>query len=288
MALINQINGNLLRELSGGSSARGSGSPSQLDGRGTGSTVDRSSVDYSSGLSSGAQIFGRSLSRMNMAVSTLQVPIRILEQLQDYGTELYRLAQLAANPVTTPEDRTALNSEFLGTLVRYQDNLDDARLEEENLLSANDLGDLLSEFGINLNAATTLVESFSRFGGADGRGGREQILLADGTMANPLSLSLEDETSAENARVAFKGLLDEIKRDLSVLRTVSGELFDAMRFSAEASRAFQEAGLRTLSERDLEKAATEIVRKIKDRTDDNQLAEHSDLDRSLAAELLGS
>lgn len=294
MPLINEISGALIKRLSGEAGGSSASSSSTIIGRGVSSSFDGGGVNVSAGLQGAATIFSNSYIRLSDAVSRFNLTEEKLQRLSALTEELYAVASEAADSQTSTETRADLESRFQELASEFERVVADASKDTkdvferaQDLLDVSDLRSVLSTAGVDASAATSLAESFAGVGGQDGNLGYERVTLSDTSQVNPLDQSVATLETALLAKEAIGLLREEVNTDSEGISVVLGELRAAASFALEGARAADELGRKTFDTLDAQKAADELVRRIKARTSDAALAAHSSLDTALARELLG-
>jgi hypothetical protein len=286
MALLNEINADLLLSLSPSASS----ASSSIGGRGSSTSFDATQVDFSSGLEVGARAFLRSSLRMQTAVDVFSESKERLEKLSSLSNELLELAKISTDTSTTAEQRAQLQTQFTRKISEFRRTLSDAETggeEGRDILSVEDLSDVLEESGIDASASSLLADTFSRIGGFDGELGFERTRLDNGNVVNPLLQSIASVSQAQTTASSLEELVSEVESDLAGITTVTEELDAARIFAIESYRAFLTDSGKVLTGENPERIANSLVERIRSNASDTRLAEHSDLDRELASELLG-
>lgn len=284
MALIHEISGSLLLRLA--ERAGGGASSGQGESAGSFSTADRGSI--AEGLSFGASSFQDSTIRLNEGLNVLRLSSATLTELSSVAEDLLQLAQKAAKTETTTEERTRLDAIFQAKILQFQKIMSGAESGTKDALDSSDLQEALVDSGIDFTRSSALASAFSGLGGGDGELGYEKVTLADERIVNPLMLDVETIDNADDAAEAFTSLRAMINAEQERLFTVTSELEDSIRFAFQARQSFLNKSGESLSNNNAEEIAKSIVAEIKRNTSDPALAAHSDLDRILAATLLGA
>lgn len=285
MALLNEINAELLLSLSPSASS----AASSIGGRGSSTNFDAAQVDFSAGLEQGARAFLKSSLRLQSAVDVFTESKERLETLSVLSSELLELSKLSASSSTTAEQRAQLQTQFTRKVSEFRRTVSDAQSggeEGQDTLSVADLTDVLKEAGVDPSTSSKLADTFSRIGGFDGELGFERTRLDNGNVVNPLLQSISTASLAQTAADSFEELVSEVEKDLAGITTVTEELDAARIFAIESYRAFISDSEKVLTGQNPERIANSIVERIRSNASDTRLAEHSDLDRELASELL--
>lgn len=305
MALINKIDGNLLRFLVKNNPSPAASSPSTLSGKGVGASFDAASTSLTGALNAGADAFSRSALRLNTLSSALEITNNNLTELLDITNQMLDLADAAAENEVTDQDRVDINSKFLTLVAEYRKVVDGASSDESDFLEKSDVAKVIEQAGIDLSSASKLGQSFAQTGGADGQLGTEPISSEDifftainaGVVTpttaiapsgyNPLSQNLSTQGGAIIAQNTLGKLREELEQDLEGVGTVLSEVKAALKFAVAGVTVFDEYSTRSLGANEADSVAREIAASIRSETSDNQLAAHSEIDLLLSAELLG-
>ena len=295
---------------SGSTSAPGSTSSisSSINGRGKSVAVAAAQVNVGNALSTAATSFRNSFIRMDDALQKFGKTQSYLQDLSDSLDELTTLAERSLDPEASDEERARLNSTFQKKITEYRALLrnstqfDTASEESTDFLSTTDLEQVLRDAGVDPSSATALAETFARLGNGDTDLGISPIISDDVTVGNddgttstaiastgsdPLTQDISTRAQAAIAVNTLAKLQDDVKTDLKNVSFVISELKGAQSFAlagyaASASIAGQ------LSQDDANKTAIKLVSLIRKNDNDISLAAHSDIDATLAKELLGS
>lgn len=301
MSFINKISGGVLVELAKSSGQKASSAKSSINGRGLGATSDRDNVDLASGLRIGAEAFARSYVRFNEAIGLVRTSKNLLSELEDITHDLLDLAEESAASDATQADRNSLNLRYQGLVRDARAVIELADGETYDAFSKSDISEVLKDAGVDLNAATALSLSLDRSGGADGILGVEyidveplaeavegEVALQDVSSRDPLNSDIKTRTTALLAVQSLSAYMAELENDLEAMSFVEREIQATINFSLASTSIFESSSSRIDSFPDAEKLAQDIVKRIRNATNDPSLAAHSDLDTILVQEILDS
>ncbi|MBP9837960.1 MAG: hypothetical protein KBC84_04530 [Proteobacteria bacterium] len=303
MSLINQINGSLLRTLSGSGSSSTSGN-SSINGNGVGASFGGDTVDVSAGLSVLASAFKSSALRLNTPFVIVSRVKSTLGEINDITDQLLELSEKAASSDTSLDERGNLNNRFQALVNKYNNLVDNTKIEVDgtsfDLLNKTNLKTLLADSGIELSTTKDLGQAFNTLA-SDGQLGYSDIASEDLYLVNgdgsvefasalsttdPLSQNLQTRAGATIAVTTLTQLKEDVSKDLKNISKIADELRLADNFAINANTAVIDLLNRADTGKSPEDIASLLVQKIKQISSDNKLAAHSDIDKNLALELL--
>ncbi len=297
MSLIDRIDGELLRGLSGSSSSQ---TRSSVAGRGLGASFEDDTVELASSLTTGETIFSKSYIRLSEAISQVSLSREMLSELKNIASELGSLATRAADAAASVTDRARLNSEFEKLLGAYRTKLDETSDDEVDALSKSDLREALLGAGISPERADKLSEAFTGLSGGDGQIGYTsvdpQLLTSNevnlqtlddavSSRTDPLRQDISTREGAIVAELAIGVLSRDLERDVEAVDTILEELSGASTFAFTSAVVFGSSGDKVANSRNADQLANTLVQEIRRLTRDHAVAAHSDLDKRLSSEL---
>jgi len=193
LALIDKINGDLIRYLS--SSGSSSGSSSSNPGSFSASSSSGGAVQLSQSLSTLSSVFENSYIRTSNAISALHSVEERLSELLSITDKLFTLAEKAADPGTSVEERGALNSKFQNTIADFNKIVADSSAEGTDLLDKNVIGEILKSAGVNTNSAQSIVQLFNKLAGADGVLAFKKIYVPGVTLTSSQTVTTTETTT---------------------------------------------------------------------------------------------
>ena len=298
MSLIDKIDGSLITRHSGQSSAKSS---SGISGKGTGASFDQAAVDLTSGLSSLATTFESSVLRLAQPLSSFQKAKKDLGALVDLADKMIELADRSASANTGSDERGGINSAFQQKVQEFQTIISRVSSEDSNYFSKSELRDKLKEAGIDTESGTKIAAYFRALA-PDGELGMSTIASEDAIVhtgsgvevANAISTTdplLQDLGTRGGAVIAantLRELKDDIEGDLKNTTGIVEELVGALNFGivgAQKSAGLADGAAVLLS---AEQVAQRLVNSIRSGLSDSSIGSHSDIDRTLANDLLNS
>lgn len=307
MALINQINADMIRRISGSSSSSKSSSISSgINGLGTSASVGTVNVNVPAAMQKMANSFRDSFLRMETAVTQIGKADGYLTNLSGTVSDLLDLARRSADSETTDEERVRLNSEFQAKVSEFRksisnaDEFDYSTGTTTDYLDVGDLRTLLEEAGVDTSSATDVAQLFARLGNGDTALGYSPILSEDATVVNddgsttsaiapagtdPLNQSISGRAEATIAVNTLQKLSTDVSNDLSNIKKIGTELAAGRDF-ALAGYASAATLASNASIVDANDAASRLVSLIRHNSTDSNLSAHSNIDSDLASALL--
>jgi len=183
MALITDITGKLLSELSGGgakSSSSATGS-STINGKGAGASFG-SAANLSGGLSALSTAFQESALRLNTPITVFEFARNTLTQLLSLTDDLIALSRRAAAEQTSDAERGSINTLFQNKVSAFRQILSAADRAGIDFRDKNELADVLKNAGVDTSAATALSEFFKELAPLDNELGYSRIRGSDATV----------------------------------------------------------------------------------------------------------
>ncbi len=299
MSLIDKINASLLIKLASGSSV--DTAASKINGKGANSSFGGDAVNLSESLKNIALAFKNSDARLISPIAVLGGTKQILSELKNINSQLIDLAQRASLEDTSDDERSSINLRFQELVQDYRQILDSSTVNDIDLRTKSDLGDLLKYAGIDLFSNSDLAKAFSELAPVDGEIGYSSIAKEDVVIvsqsgdievgrANGSSDPLEEDLqSRSGATIAYNTLLElqkDLENDQKNVGVMIKEIVGASNFSFVGNSASIELLDSNLNSSSPEELAKELVRQIKSQASDHRIAEHSDIDRFLAQDLL--
>ncbi len=298
MSLIDRIDSRIL--LQGGSASSASGGGSTVGGLGAGSSFDGGAVIVDS-LGKIGDAFNDSFIRISTAVRAIQKTEDFLKDIQSVTTQLLDLAERAADPQASTEQRRSLNSSFQTKLQDFQNILDSADDGEENFLDMDSIEKILQGAGINPDASNKVTQALKSVGGADDILGYEPIRseevfvsprdtsesrVSETTSSNPLDRNLSTLANATLAHDTFEELKSDIQTDLNGISGALDALRIANKISLEGRNAADGLAGRVSGSADAQSVAESLQQSIRAGGGGSLINSHSDLDRILVSEIL--
>lgn len=167
MSLINNIGGSLIANLGGGNSSSSASGSSTINGRGVSATFGGDRVSIQTALAAGKQAFTNSFLRTNDAYSKFQITQHAVGNLLAITDELIDFAERAADPQSTAQERSRLNSQFKIKRKEFKSILNDTQMSGVDLLDKSQLAGVLKDAGIDPEAASFLAQTFRSIAGSD-------------------------------------------------------------------------------------------------------------------------
>jgi hypothetical protein len=283
-SLIRKISGSLIETLSGvsqGSSSSTTVNPSTLGGKGSGASFDAASIDFSSASLKAAGAFSDSATRLGNAFQVVTQTKNYLDRFSAVVDDLYDLAKRASNGELQNTDRASLDFSYQDGIRKINDIISEAAIGESDFLNRDDIESILQLAGVDIGGTSDISRAFNTLAGDDSKIGSEQTSNA----LDPFNSSIDSLDNAKNAFELISFLKDAVTVDSNALNTISDELASGIRFAQVGGVAFQSV-LSRADTSNVDSLANDIVNLIRNTLRDSSLSAHSDIDRTLAAELL--